>query len=158
MDTKNTKTPDNMQPSIESEKSKAKQSRLALIAGLTVIFGIVLIIVMIFMQKSQIEENNVTTTIAMDELQENVDTLDTATEDLRSQLETMLTQLDSMDSVIQNNKETVESINTTAADSGENIARAEEDIAKLQSTLNDYIQKFEAQTSNTNTEVKINLK
>ncbi len=151
---KDTKTPDNMQPSIESEKSKAKQSRLALIAGLTVIFGIVLIIVMIFMQKSQIEENNVTTNIAMDELQDNVDKLDTSTTDLKTQLEAMLSQLNSMDSIIQNNKDTVESINVAANKSGENIASAEEDIKALQKTLNDYISKFEEQTTNTNTEVK----
>ena len=140
--------------SLASEKSKAKQQRLALIAGLTITFGIVLIIVLIFMQKSQIEENNVVTTMSIDKLQENVDTLDSSTEELRTQLEGMLEQLNSMDSVIQTNKETVESINTTATGSGENIARAEKDILALQKTLSEYIKQFESETTNTNSEIK----
>ena len=137
-----------------TEKSKAKQQRLALVAGLLVIFGIILLVVLMLMQKNKIEENNVVTTMSIDELHDNVDTLEESTAELKSQLESMLAQLESMDGVIQTNKETVESINTTATGSGENIARAEKDILSLQKTLSEYIKQFETETNNTNSEIK----
>ena len=110
--------------------------------------------VLIFMQKNQIEENNVVTSMSIDELHDNVDELETSTNDLKTQLSTMLDQLQAMDDVVKTNKETVESISMTATNSGENISRVEKNALALQKSLNEYISKFETETSNTNEEVK----
>ncbi len=136
------------------KKSKLKQSKLAIVAGSVITFGIIVIIVLMFLQKGEIKEHNVATNLALDGIKGNVEELDTTTDDLRSQLENMLKQLDSMDTVINGNKETVESINAIASQSGNNIVDSKDKIGKLQNILNDYIKKFESETAKTSQDVQ----
>lgn len=138
----------------ESQKSKIKQSKLAIIAGSTIIAGILLLIVLLFVQNDQSKKTSQEQNIAIDELQGDIDTIDKSTVELRSQLETMLSQLDSMGVLIDENKATVERINTTASTSGENIERVEKEALALQSSLSEYIKTFEKETSSTNQAVE----
>ncbi len=137
-----------------SRDSKAKQAKIALGAALAALFGIVLIIILIFVQKDQVEKTSVETNFAIESLQGDIDEVDNATAELRTELENMLKQLDAMGIIIDNNKETVESINENTIRSGDNIVKSEQDIKALQNTLNDYIKKFEVSTTSTNENVK----
>ena len=137
-----------------SEKSKLKQSRLAIAAGATVACGLIILIVLMFVQRDKAKEEHEVTTLAVDQLQTDVDALDGSITDVRGELNGMLTQLDEMNEVIEQNRFTVANINGTSSVSNKNIALVEKETLLLQESLNNYVLNYDNKNNDTNVAVK----